>query len=158
MSDAMIVSRLIIGARCSEATARALGPPPEGAVHSFCVFQTTASRGDRVRRVLCCWSGGRIAADPEFTPVGLAAFEALMRLPSCMDDHPAVPPIPVIQQLIVGRTPLRDKIIDAVLEAPPGARLCFLGDLAGELDGLMSPAFNFADSEPITLDDDGRPA
>jgi hypothetical protein len=156
MSDATIVSRPIIGAHYSE-TARRLRALDGDAAGAVCVFEVTASRGGKTRRVLCCWSGGRMKPDPEFTPLGLAAFEALMELPTCMDDYPAIKPIPVIRQLIVGRTPLRDKVIDAVLEAPPGARLCFMGDLTGELRGKMSPAFNCLDSDVITLDEEGRP-
>jgi hypothetical protein len=171
MTDGMIVSRLIVGARCDPRHERTLVPDPDGVVPAFCVFEVTASRGPRARRVLACWSGGALDRSKVkdrtfikelsgiwFSPVGLGAFQAMMRLPACMDDYPAITPLPVIRELRVGKTPLREKVIDAVLEAPPGGRLCFLGDLAGELDGQMALAFNMMDGEPIILDEDGRPA
>jgi hypothetical protein len=160
MNDGMIVSRLIINVPCNPELVRKL--PQRGRRKGspvFCVFETTASRGDRAARVLCCWSGGRVDTEkgPVFTPIGACAFDALMRLPLCMGEHPALDVVPVIREIRMGRTPLRDKVIDAILEAPPGARLCFLGDLAGELDGQMNLAFNILDGEPIVLDDEGRP-
>lgn len=57
---------------------------------------------------------------------------------------------------LVAKLPRRGRDQGAVLEAPPGARLCFLGDLAVEMDGKMSPAFNVMDGEPIRLDEEGR--
>jgi hypothetical protein len=173
MNDGMIVSRLIVGARCDQTYERELlaaaKTTPDG-LPAFCVFEVTASRGTKTRRVLCCWSGGALDRNKvkdrtftketsgiRFSPVGLAALQALMRLPVCMDDSPALKPLTVIREIKLGPTPLRDKVIDAVLEAQPGARLCFLGDLDGELEGKMSPAFNIMDGDPIMLDDDGRP-
>lgn len=159
MSDAMIVSRLILGAPVNpELVAKLPRRGRDQGALTFCVFETTASRGDRAARVLCCWSGGRLdpKEGPLFTPTGACAFDALLRLPLCMGEHPAVEPFPIIREIRLGKTPLRDKVIDAVLEAPPGARLCFLGDLAVDLDGKMSPAFNVMDGEPIRLDEEGR--
>lgn len=152
MSDAMIVSRMIIGAETDPALVAKLDLPP-GAEANFCVFESTASRGPVARRVLCCWSGGHI--DPErgalFTPAGMAACDTLMRLPACMDDRPADQGRLVLREVKLGKTPLRDKVIDAILAAAPGDRLCFVGDLAGALDGKMGPAFNLA-GEPIYLE------
>lgn len=161
----MIASRFIFGAQCDPELARELAPA--GDIAAFCVFQTTASRGTRTRRVLCCWSGGTLVskdagtqrAVASFTMIGQAALDALLRLPACLDDHPAAAQRLIIREVKTGPTPLRDKVIDAILDAPPGARLCFLGDLAGELDGHMGPAFGLetAALPPIILDEEGRP-
>lgn len=126
-----------------------LAPSPDAASAKFtlCVFQTTVSRGEKVARVLCCWSGGWMDKNREafLSPVGRAAVDALMRLPACMDDQLAETARLVIRELRVGPTPLQDKVIDAILEAKPGDRYCFVGDLAGELSGKMFPTFNVTD-------------
>jgi hypothetical protein len=162
MSDAMIVSRMILGAQADPKLVRKVARSahvPKGAQINFCIFQTTASRGGRAGRVLCCWSGGKLDKKngPLMSPAGMAAADALMNLPACMDDFPGTKGRLVIRELKLGPTPLRDKVIDAVLEAQPGDRLCFLGDLAGELDGKMGLTFNIMDGDPIFLDEQGRP-
>jgi len=160
MNDGMIVSRWIFGAACDAAHMAQLRAASPGMAAdtkvSMSVMETTASRGTRSRRVLCCWAGGDVTDDGEImvSLVGRAAVNALMRLPACMDDQPAEKGRLVFRQLRIGRTPLRDKVIDAVLEAQPGDRLCFIGDLAKELDGKMGPTFNIAEGEPIVLDPD----
>lgn len=163
MNDGMIVSRWIFGASCDDAhlaELRAANPGMvEGVSVSLSVMETTASRGERSKRVLCCWAGGDVGKGGEvmISMIGRAAVNALMRLPSCMDDQPDGKGRLVFRQVKLGATPLRDKVIDAVLDAQPGDRLCFIGDLAKELDGKMGPAFNLLDGEPILLDDDLRP-
>ena len=161
MDDSMIVSRMIFGAECDPALQAALrqaGGLDEQTEINLCVFQTTVARGGRSARVLCCWAGGELDKDGwsnlddiEVSLVGRAAISALMRLPACMDDRPADQGRLVMRGLKLGPTPLRDKVIDAVLEAQPGDRLCFLGDLAGELNGQMGSTFNIMDGEPILL-------
>jgi hypothetical protein len=154
MNDGMIVSRVIMGATCSpdmEKQLRShLGAKADVGEIGFSVFQTTASRGTKTVRVLCCWAGGEMdkAGTPSLTLVGHAALDALMRLPACMDDRPVQTGRLLFCQLKMGPTPLRDKVIDLVLKAVPGDRLCFVGDLAGELDGHMFKTFN-ATAEPI---------
>jgi hypothetical protein len=159
MNDGMIVSRWIIGATCDDehlAKIREANPDmPPHAVVSLSVMETTASRGARSRRVLCCWAGGDVTDKGEIliSLIGEAAVNALMRLPACMDDQLTKKGTLVFRQVKLGKTPLRDKVIDAVLEAKPGERLCFIGDLAKELDGQMAPTFNIMDGEPIILED-----
>lgn len=156
MNDGMIVSRMIIDATCGPemlALLRQANPGLEADRQVvLCVFQTTVSRGARTARVLCCLSGGRFAPNgqPELTMVGQAALDALMRLPACMDDRLAEKGTLAFQELRIGPTPLRDKVIDALLEAPPGARYCFFGDLAGELNGKTFETFNV--TEPLYAD------
>jgi hypothetical protein len=158
MNDSMIVSRMIFGAECDPALLDAIRPADvdKDVQITLSVFQTTASRGNATGRVLCCWAGGHLEPSGEIlmTPVGQAAVDALMRLPACMDDQLADKGRLVVRELKVGKTPLREKVIDAVLEAEPGDRLCFLGDLAGELDGQMFLTFNAAEGEPIILGED----
>jgi hypothetical protein len=158
MDDSMIVSRMIFGAECDPkllAVLRNLNGFPDDTEINLCLMQTTVSRGERTGRVLCCWAGGKLDKNDEIdmSLVGRAAVDALMRLPACMDDRLADKGRLVIRELRLGRTPLREKVINAVLEAEPGDRICFIGDLAGELDGQMAPAFNIMDGEPILLKD-----
>lgn len=146
MKPVPISSRMILGTTISDATRATLVPgvPQAGEVDfvEFCVFEVTVD-GDKV--VYCCWAGGDITADGQImmSPVGSAATEALANLP--MGSNESL----TICQLRIGPTPLQDKILDQLRGAKPGAKLCFLGDLAGELDGKMSPAFNYANNEPL---------
>lgn len=163
MNDTTIISRMILGAACDPELVEPLRRAnrlPKDAQINFSLFETTVSRGDRSRRVLCCWAGGKLDKDGwqnlgnvSLTLAGRAAIDALARLPSCMDDHPVDKGRLVIRGLALGKTPLRDKVIDAILEAGPGDRLCFVGDLAGELDGKMAITFN-PSGEPIYLTPD----
>jgi len=98
------------------------------------------------KEVFCCWAGGTInreTNEPMLTLVGAASVESLAALPGEPYDL-------VIQEVRKGKRPIQDKIIESILAAPEGARICFVGDLAGELDGEMSKAFNLC-GEPIIL-------
>jgi hypothetical protein len=144
---------MILGTTISDATRAKIAPgvPAIKAVDSvnFCVFEVTVD-GDKV--VYCCWSGGDITPDGEvlMSPIGEAAAEALANLP--MGSNESL----TICQLKIGPTPLQDKILANLRAAKPGAKLCFLGDLAGELDGKMSPAFNYVDNDPLMIGDMAR--
>jgi hypothetical protein len=162
MNDATIVSRMILGARFDpelvELLRKTHGLPKDVQINMN-VFETTVARGERTARVLCCWSGGKVekegwqsAGDIALTLAGRAAISALSMLPACMDAHPVAKGRLVLRELRLGKTPLRDKVIDAILDAQPGDRIAFVGDLAGELDGKMSLAFN-PSGEPITVED-----
>ena len=86
----------------------------------FCVFEVQCDGST----YYCCWSGGRIEKGrPMMTPTG-------------GDDRLH------IHELRVGLTPLREKVVNILRAKPAHARVCFLGDLNGELDGLMTKAFN----------------
>lgn len=63
-------------------------------------------------------------------------MEALVNLPLGDDS------LFIVQELKVGPTPIRDKVRSAVMRAPEGAKLCFVGDMQGELDGVALAAFN----------------
>lgn len=88
----------------------------------------------------CCWSGGKIQATDSpipvaFTPTGLAAFNALNKLPFFTGKIAFI-------ELRMGRTPIREKVLRAFRNFPPEVMLCFFGDLAKELDGQMHQSMN----------------
>lgn len=151
MTKYHIISSLLIGPTCSESTAaiiRGLNPgKADDSDIGFTVFKTTVTDTEtgKAHSVLCCWSGGRITPDkqPELTAVGHGAVEALISIPPKFEGL-------IFAELRMGVTPLQDKVIARVLGAPDDARICFVGDLAGELDGKMSLAFNIT-GEPIEL-------
>lgn len=99
----------------------------------FCVFEVQCHGST----YYCCWSGGRIEnGRPMMTLTGKAAMEALCSVKAEGDDQLH------IHELRVGLTPLREKVMTILRAKPAHARVCFLGDLNGELDGLMAKAFN----------------
>jgi hypothetical protein len=130
-----IKSTLIIGAKPSDKTLlkaqKALGLAPDQAME-FMVFEVEYDHDT----YYCCWSGGYMEnGEPFMTPAGQAAFEALANLPFGQKRL-------IIQELKLGETPLQDKIKMTLTRANAGDKICFFGDMAGELDGHMSPAFN----------------
>lgn len=132
---AHIQSRIIIGARASVKTELALrkATGQKGEI-GFCVFETHVGR----KRIYCCWSGGTLnheTGEPSLTPTGIGAMEALCSLPFKKS-------ILIFAEVKIGKTPLQDKIKQIILDAPDDAFICFVGDLAKELDGKMGPAFN----------------
>jgi len=89
------------------------------------------------KKVYCCLSGGAIVdGEPHLTLVGRGALEALSNLP--MGDQTAL----IFQELKVGATPIRDKVRAAVMRAPAESKICFIGDMQGELDGVAFQALN----------------
>lgn len=128
-------SRLLRGAYPTPETAAALreamGVAPDAEILPM-VFEVALND----KTVYACWSGGEIVGDDvQMTLAGRGAFEALLSLPYGRKTL-------ILQQLKLGRTPLRDKVHAAIEAAPEGAKICFFGDLAGELDGHMHRAFN----------------
>lgn len=142
MTRAEISSRMFIGAQASPDTMAKLSMGMEEKIISFCVFETHVGH----KKVHCCWSGGRLNRDgtPELTAVGQAALEALCRLPNLE------PSVMIFAEVKLGVTPLQWKVKRIILDAPEGAFICFVGDLANELDGHMGKAFNLT-GEPIFL-------
>lgn len=140
---AQIQSRYIFGATCSEDTAKALRKNKQARnadILQFMVMQTSV--GHKTHYV--CMSGGRIKdGKPELTLVGQGALEALTALPFKGS-------VLIFAECKLGPTPLQDKIKQVILDAPANALICFVGDLAKELDGHMTPAFNMT-GEPIFL-------
>lgn len=109
-----------------------MGLPADTSI-SLMVFETSF----KDKKVYTCWSGGAIQdGEPRLTLVGKAALEALVNLPLGSNDKL------IFQELKMGLTPLREKVRAAIMKAEPGAKICFIGDMQGELDGHMHKAFN----------------
>lgn len=147
-----LVSRLILGATASPETLaeiRAHKPHLRAAEKiNFSVFESTVDG----KVVYCCWSGGYIKDNhPHLTDVGRGAIEALLSMPLGQNETIA------FQELKLGPTPLREKVINCLLKVAPATKVCFVGDLAGELDGHMSLAFNIMDGAPLVLKPWGDP-
>lgn len=138
----LIVSRLILVATPSERTAYELresqGLPPDAVVNP-CVFEVKVAGNYRY----CCWAGGDLVEgkdgelEPVLTKVGLAAYEALTRLPFLSTRKL------IFQQVKRGPTPIQQKIVETFLMSSGSrAAICFVGDLAKELDGEMFKSMN----------------
>ncbi len=131
-----ISTRFIQGSKPGPITLRRLmaefGLPADVAVELM-VFEVSYGGG----KYYCCWSGGELRdGAPYLTLVGRAAMEALSNLP--LGDSAIL----VMQELKLGPTPLRDKIRQTLERHPANSKICFLGDMQGELDGHMYEAFN----------------
>lgn len=99
----------------------------------MCVFEVTLQD----KKVYACWSGGLVQdGQPMLNLVGRAALEALINLPLGTNDNL------IFQELKIGVTPLDEKVKHIISQAPAGSKICFLGDLQGELDGHIAQAFN----------------
>lgn len=97
------------------------------------VFETSF----KSKKIYCCLSGGAIEdGEASLTLVGQAAMEALLNLP--FGDSSTL----IMQELKIGPTPIREKVRAAVMRAPEGAKVCFIGDMQGELDGVAFDALN----------------
>lgn len=144
-------SKLIVGATPTPATERALRlasrVPDTVDQVSMSVFEVEVDGMVRY----CCWSGGDLIADPagidgpmpSLTLAGEGACEALLRLPYLYDDNGNFATTLVFHGLKLGATPLARKVQAAFrMTADTFAVICFVGDLAKELDGHMGPAFN----------------
>lgn len=91
------------------------------------------------KKMYCSWSGGRIGNDgPEFTPIGNAALEALLNIPI---NAPAL----VFQHMQLGKTPLIDKLKSLLDKLEANTKICFFGDIEGELDGQIGQVFKILD-------------
>lgn len=96
------------------------------------VFETSF----KDKKIYTCWSGSLIEnGEPKLTLIGLAALEALVNLPLGSNQQL------VFQELKIGPTPLREKVRATVMKASPGMKICFIGDMQGELDGHMFKVF-----------------
>lgn len=98
------------------------------------------------KHYFCCMSGGEIINNNEahLTYIGRKTFEALERLN--VYNLPFNQPI-YFQQIFLGKTPLRKKIIAMLSKLPSGSKVCFVGDMSGSLDGVLFKAFNVCNKE-----------
>jgi hypothetical protein len=129
-------SKLIQGSKPEASTIieiqQMMGVPSDRKI-ALMVFETSF----KDKKIYCCLSGGHIKdGEPHLTLIGRAAMEALVNLP--MGDDTAL----IFQELKAGPTPIREKVRAAVMRAPAGAKLCFIGDMQGELDGIAFQSFN----------------
>lgn len=89
------------------------------------------------KTLYCCWSGGHVeGGELHLTLAGQAALEALQNMPVGSNEHLTV------KSLKVGPTPLKTKVLNTFKNLPDQSKVCFVGDLKRDLDGLMSTAFN----------------
>ncbi|WP_199608850.1 hypothetical protein [Flocculibacter collagenilyticus] len=90
------------------------------------------------KSVFCCLSGG-VIEDNEivFTPVGLGAFEALTNVNSNNQDYFA-------EELHVDNGPIKEQVEEILQRVPENAKVCFLGDITGELKEDIGKIFNLA--------------
>lgn len=96
----------------------------------------------------CCWSGGVIEGEEvKLTAIGMAALETLMALPVGYEG-----PIH-FQQLKIGKTPLKKKVIRMLKAKPKGSKVCFVGDMVGELDDEMCRAFCLIGSKNLEVNE-----
>jgi hypothetical protein len=61
-------------------------------------------------------------------------------------NHPSPSDTLVFQHVVLGETPLKTKIKAALRGAPANSKICFFGDMQGELDGVLSDVFNIQTS------------
>lgn len=142
-----LTSSLIVGALPTAETARKMraqmGLQDDDAQINPMVLEVQIGGRNRY----CCWSGGEVPRAPDGGPpdwtqtkltlAGQAAMEALTALPFL--TRKAL----VFQEVKLGPTPLQQKVVEAFERtADVDAAIVFVGDLAGELDGKMTPAFN----------------
>ena len=96
----------------------------------------------------CCWSGGSLNSDNSdvsLTEIGKAAFDVLMALPVGNNDQI------IFQELRIGKTSLKKKVISMFQKRSPGSKICFFGDMSGELDGHMHKAFNLQGHKKMSV-------
>lgn len=138
-----IISKLITDVAASQVTnqrfKKQLGLKP-GQKIGYMVFKTKLDN----KTYYCCWAGGKLVdGEAHLTEVGTAALETLAALPVGNDDTL------VMQELKLGQTPLREKVKNTLRKLPSGSKVCFFGDMSGELDGHMHKAFNVSGGTEI---------
>jgi len=137
-------SKLITGVTASEVTNRRLGKEVSLEARQQIQYMVLKTKLDG-KTYYCCWSGGELVeGDVRLTEVGRAALETLANLP--VGGNQTL----VMQQLKLGPTPLQDKVKATFRKLPSGSKICFFGDMSGELDGEMHKAFNVTGSVEIS--------
>lgn len=90
------------------------------------------------KKLYVCLSGGDLKdGKPQFTLTGKAAFEALSNLNSTENTL-------TVQHITLGETPLEVKVKATLKNASANSSICFVGDMQGELDGVLFRIFNVA--------------
>lgn len=88
------------------------------------------------KQIFCCLSGGLIENNEiQFTAVGLAAFEALTNIGNSMEAEYFA------EQISIDSADLAAQICEVFDRVPSGARVCFIGDITGELKHELAKYF-----------------
>ncbi|WP_456309393.1 hypothetical protein [Serratia proteamaculans] len=135
----IIKSKIISSAQPNPETAdqlrEGLGLPKDQPI-SLMVLEVNYDR----KKYFCCLSGGEMKdGEPHLTLVGHAALEALA-------NYPVPNETLIFQEIKIGETPLKNKVKSTLKNAPSNGKICFFGDMQGELDGVLSDVFNIQKS------------
>lgn len=88
------------------------------------------------KKVFCCLSGGLIENNEiQFTAVGLAAFEAMTNIQSDTEANYFA------EQISIDSDDLAEQIEQVFARVPNEARVCFVGDITGELKDELAKYF-----------------
>ncbi|AKF89528.2 hypothetical protein JMM34_004159 [Salmonella enterica] len=139
-----IKSRMIRGVKPNEETLKELQEQLGLSEDTDMMFMALEVDYDR-KKYYCCLSGGKIEnGDVHFSLVGRAALEVLMNHPSPNDTL-------TIQEIKIGPTPLKNKVKSILKKAEANSKICFVGDMQGELDGVLSDVFNIQKDESYAI-------
>lgn len=106
---------------------------PMGVKLRYMVFKTFIDD----KPIFCCMSGGKmINGQPHLTSVGEATLAALCNITSSSKE------VIIFQEVNIGKTPLKIKVKKALKKVPRNSVICFVGDMAKELDGVLLPILN----------------
>lgn len=138
----IIKSRMIQGAKANPETIaeiqKEMGLGPDTNI-TFLALEVEFDR----KTFYCALSGGRLEnGEPALTLIGRAALEAVINYPSSNDTL-------TFQQVVLGETPLKTKVKATLKKAPANSKICFFGDMQGELDGVLLDVFNLQQSPKI---------
>lgn len=86
------------------------------------------------RSFYCCWSGGVVSGDKvALTPVGVAALEALFNINEDENVH--------VCPLNAENDSLAEAVNDELAALPDGSKICFVGDVAGDISSELQKVF-----------------
>lgn len=88
------------------------------------------------KNIYCCLSGGVIENNEiQFTAVGLAAFEAMTNIQTETEA------VYYAEQISQDEGELSDQIEQVFQKVPDGSRVCFVGDITGEMRDELEKYF-----------------
>lgn len=134
----MISSELIANTaskECTSAVLETLGmnEPQEGDV-SYMVFDTKYEG----KQFYCCWAGGEVVdKEIRLTAVGVGALEALSRV-----DAETREGIELFMLEATTQEGLQQELKQAFAKVADRSRICFVGDVSGQLRQWLPAAFN----------------
>ncbi|MBE0364927.1 hypothetical protein PULV_a3219 [Pseudoalteromonas ulvae UL12] len=98
------------------------------------VYHTIADN----KEVYCCLSGGVVENNEiMFTPVGLGAFEALTRIKPEQEQYFA-------EELKIENGSIKAQIEEILAKVPDQSKVCFIGDMTGDLKESIAELFPLA--------------